>query len=320
MGVPVIRMKVRILTILKATLFGVVAFCLWQSLSNALGDFEKRSFPLHRLKCWWLAGAGLVYILGLLPMAWFWHRLLVRFGMSPPAAVTLSAYYSGHLGKYVPGKAAVIALRMGLIRSWIVNPGLVAISVFVETLTMMFVGALIALLMLATQFTDKVMLQALSFLLMIAAGLPTLPPVLNRLIGFFKGEHAANKLSQLEIRFLAGGWLAITAGWLMMGISFLLTLRGMSVPCSWSDLPRLVAAVCLAVVAGFLSLLPGGVGVREFVLNELMVSPYGEVVAILSAILLRVVWLLSEVLVSGILYLNALRFADASKIAPHHGE
>jgi uncharacterized membrane protein YbhN (UPF0104 family) len=36
------------------------------------------------------------------------------------------------------------------------------------------------------------------------------------------------------------------------------------------ELPRLVAAVALAVVAGFVSMLPGGLGVRDLALVQLL--------------------------------------------------
>ena len=50
------------------------------------------------------------------------------------------------------------------------------------------------------------------------------------------------------------------------------------------------------------NLLPGGLGVRELVLDELMVEPFGRVAAIVSAVLLRLVWLVTELIISGILY------------------
>ena len=64
----------------------------------------------------------------------------------------------------------------------------------------------------------------------------------------------------------------------------------------------MTASVCLAVVAGFLSLIPGGLGVRELVLDELMAEPFGRTVALVSAVLLRLVWLMTELAISGILY------------------
>ncbi|MCH2398715.1 MAG: hypothetical protein MK364_06385, partial [Pirellulales bacterium] len=64
----------------------------------------------------------------------------------------------------------------------------------------------------------------------------------------------------------------------------------------------LTATVGLALVAGFLSLLPGGIGVRELVVTTLLVPVYGELSAILSAVLMRITWLLAELIASVFLY------------------
>jgi len=78
-----------------------------------------------------------------------------------------------------------------------------------------------------------------------------------------------------------------------------------------ADLPRYIAGVALAVVAGFLLLvLPGGVGVREAFLAKLML-PYlaklgqesANSTAWASALLLRLVWTISELLISGVVLL-----------------
>jgi hypothetical protein len=47
--------------------------------------------------------------------------------------------------------------------------------------------------------------------------------------------------------------------------------------------------------------------VRDWILMTLLAPRYGAALAVLSAVLLRVVWLLSELVISGILYLDVLR-------------
>ncbi len=103
------------------------------------------------------------------------------------------------------------------------------------------------------------------------------------------------------------GWCANVIGWSIMGLSLWSVLRAIPVEslAPWYQLwPRLTASVSLAVVAGFLSLLPSGLGVRELILNELMKEPFGITVALVSVILLRLVWLLAELAVSAILYIG----------------
>jgi len=123
---------------------------------------------------------------------------------------------------------------------------------------------------------------------------------------------------------LALGWLAMSIGWVILGLSLWAVLRGMGVDqLIWNDqtmpldpvaqLPLYVASVSLAMVAGFLSLIPGGAAVREAVLAELLVPHFGEVTALVSALLLRLVWLASELLISGIMWISLWRRSGSAK-------
>src|SRR5262249_46383616 len=63
------------------------------------------------------------------------------------------------------------------------------------------------------------------------------------------------------------------------------------------------AAIGLAYVAGFLALvLPSGVGVREYVLLQLLASQGTEALVALAVLLLRVVWTAAELVTAGLLW------------------
>ena len=104
------------------------------------------------------------------------------------------------------------------------------------------------------------------------------------------------------------GWLLTGLGWAILGLSFWAVLRafGAAGDNPVEQLHLHTAAVALATVAGFVSFVPGGAVVREAVLTELMVPYLGDAVALVGAILLRLVWLVSELVISGILYLGIL--------------
>ena len=109
-------------------------------------------------------------------------------------------------------------------------------------------------------------------------------------------------------RVMLIGWVTELFGWSIIGFSLWAVLRSMPLETPldspWVLWPRLTASVSLSMVAGFLSLLPGGLGVREVVLDQLLKQPFGQIVAPLSAVLLRLVWMLTELVVSGILYIG----------------
>jgi uncharacterized membrane protein YbhN (UPF0104 family) len=93
----------------------------------------------------------------------------------------------------------------------------------------------------------------------------------------------------------------------MLGLSLWATLRAIGVDelDAVRDLPRLVAAVALAVVLGFISMLPGGLGVRDAALIKLLAESCGAANALVATVMIRLVWLVSELIACVILYVGA---------------
>ena len=96
-----------------------------------------------------------------------------------------------------------------------------------------------------------------------------------------------------------------------MGASLWATVRSIGVDDTnlWSHLPIYTATTALAVVLGFVSMLPAGVGVRDLVLMQLLapllseiVPNQGQALALVAAIMLRLVWLVAESLLAAVLY------------------
>ncbi|TVS12292.1 MAG: UPF0104 family protein [Planctomycetaceae bacterium] len=294
--------------LVRLTLLVLVTIGIWHTIGRAIEDLRAQEFELSQIRPGYLLAAGLCYLAGLLPCWWFWHRTLQAMGQRPTCRETLRAFYIGHLGKYVPGKALVVVLRTDLVRSPRVSTSVAATSVFVETLTMMGMGAFIAAALLAALFREHVWLIVLALGLMIAAVAPTLPPVfrgLVRLVGVRRVDPDIDAaLAGLDYRLMSLGWITVAAGWCLLGVSLWLVLQANGAPVTFTphDLALVTACVALAIVAGFLSLLPGGIGIREFVVMTLLAQPFGAGVAAISAILLRLVWLLGEVLLAGVLY------------------
>jgi uncharacterized membrane protein YbhN (UPF0104 family) len=56
-------------------------------------------------------------------------------------------------------------------------------------------------------------------------------------------------------------------------------------------------------------LLPGGLGVRELVMIPLLGTRYGTVTAVLAAVVIRLVWLITELLSTCIIYIHS-RISD----------
>lgn len=101
------------------------------------------------------------------------------------------------------------------------------------------------------------------------------------------------------------GWTAMAIAWLLMGGSLWATIRGISTAdLSWAtNWPDYSAVMAVALVAGFLSMIPAGFGVRDLLLVVLCARLFhiGEGPAAVATALLRIEWLLAELIISGIL-------------------
>jgi len=289
----------------------LVTWGIAKTVRQAQQEFAAHQFAWREVDLGWLCLAAVSYVAGLAPCWVFWHRTLWAMGQRPRWQESLRAHWIGHLGKYIPGKAMVVVLRTGLVYSERVNRTVAATSVFVETLTMMAVGAFVAAVCLLLT-NQNVLLMWLAVGMMVGSGAPTLPPIFRRLVRLLQVRRANPQIDEaiagVDYRLMAFGWSIISVGWVLMGVSLWATLQAIpGAGLSLREVPLLVATVGLAMVAGFVSLIPGGLGARDYVLMKLLAPHCGAHVALMSAVLLRVVWLLSEVVLSAILYVDLVR-------------
>jgi uncharacterized membrane protein YbhN (UPF0104 family) len=295
------------ITVLKLLIVALIAWFIRDTLLRAWQQIGEQTW---QWRPFWLLAAGGLYLLGLLPAGLYWFHVLKVLGQDAQVARTLRAYYIGHLGKYVPGKAMVVVVRAGLVRGHSVDTGAAAVSVFYETLTMMAVGAFLAAGFLAMRLREEGMLFWGAIGLMIISGLPIVPPIFCRLVKLGRaGKYdlaARTDLSRLGYGTLLLGLLCMSMSWIFMAASLWATFRAMGVAGLGllESGPEYIAAVSLSMVAGFLSLIPAGLGVRDLVLVEMLVRLFAvnDVTAIVAGALLRSIWLVSEMIISGILY------------------
>ena len=298
-----------LLVAVKLLIVAVIVWFIGRTIHGAMAQLGERSWNFAP---GWLVASGVLYLLGLLPEGLFWHRVLKALEQDVGFGETLRAYFIGHLGKYVPGKAMVIVLRTGLIHSHRVDTGLAVASVFLETLTMMSVGACIAASVLAVWFAENRLLLAAALGMIVLAGLPTLPPVFSRLARWAgvgrSNPAAAEKLAGIRYSTLAGGWVAMAVGWVLMGASLWAVLHAMGAAADLGQIHIYTATVAMAVVGGFASMIPGGLFAREAVLIGILGHQLGDAAtALIAAAVLRIVWLVAEVAISTILYIGGRR-------------
>jgi len=271
----------------------------------------------------WLALSGGVYVAGWLPSVWFWQQLMRSLGGRVRFADSARAYYCGHLGKYVPGKVTVLVIRAALIKDRGSPAGPAALTAAYETVVMMGVGLAVGVALLPMMFTETsthappvwsgrlIKLPFLAPILIVALGVLLLP-LLSRLLTQIAVRMASTKVNRegrsvrIGTKLLARGMLALVAGWSLHGLSLGLTLRAVTAaPLDLGQWPVWVAAVSLATSVGFVVIFaPGGLGVREELLMEVLrIQPdVGPQQAVAAAFLLRLVWLVAEIVAAVVLY------------------
>ncbi len=259
----------------------------------------KRGHPSLRNLNWTLiATASGLYALGLLPSAMLLRRAVISFGGRPRLSTVVTAQLLGHLGKYVPGKAMVLVLRGGVLARDGVRPMTSTISVFLETFMMMAVGAVVAAAA-TTGMPVPRWIMTTAIITALLAGVPTIPIVVRIVAARVTRVNRQTLESDINWSLFFAGWGWSLLSWMLIGASFtslVIALPSVEPHPSWINLyPIATAAISLAMVVGFASLLPGGAGVRELVVTTMLGIAIGTAQGLLAAIAARITFMVIEV-------------------------
>ncbi len=268
----------------------------------------------------WISAAVGLYLAGLSAFGLFFWRTLMAGATPTRAFPAIRAYLISHLGKYVPGKAMVVVMRAGLVVPHGARPATAAFATLYDTLVMMAAGGLVAGLGFAVGSGPSARVPVPLFggreveaplaVMSLGLGLAFLvvvwPAVFPRLAGLASAplrNVGPDALPRFSIALLAEGLAWSALGWVLLGLSQVAVIRGLTpagLPASTWVLA--IASVALATVAGFVvPISPGGLGVREWVLWTALASAIDRDLAVVAALVLRLAWVIGEVLAAAIL-------------------
>jgi len=295
----------------------VVALAIAWTARQGWIDLSNQPLAWHTFAWQWVLVAVALYMLGMAPSWLFWHLMLQRFGLSTTWQESFQAFYASQLGKYVPGKVMVIAIRTAMIcgkstqnllqdsqgsHLWIA----VSATAVMETLTFIAVGGAIGAISGAYFFAEQWWVVPLATLIAFTIALPISPPIFRILVRRLPlARNSTAKTLMLEKwnwgTYLAG-WLLMPLGWLLLGGSLFALFQCLPQEVvTSSDYPRALACVSLANVLGFVSLIPGGFGVREVIMYPILGERFTA--AIVLVVLYRLASLSAEILAAGIGFL-----------------
>ena len=257
---------------------------------------------LFNLRWTLIVAAGLVYSAGLAPGALVFQSALRCLGYRLNFDDVFAAQIEGHLGKYVPGKAMVVVIRAGRLHRTGLPLAIGSVGVFMETISMMAVGAAIGGCLVFFLPVPSWIAFA-GFGAGVVAMVPTVPFIL---------KHVVKRIGKVDADpswdFFFTAWCWQLTAWVLIGSAF--TLLVMSLPgvdfgavATSTVFAASTAAISLAMVVGFASLLPGGAGVRELTLTLILTPVVGVSQALLAAILARLVFIAVELMAAALIRL-----------------
>lgn len=291
-------------------LIAVVLYFLWRQTRGIFAEWNAhedlaKAFTTGR---WWLAAAVAIYIVGQCVLAHYWGRLLSEVRPRVSRFGAFRIFWVSALGKYVPSKALVIILRMKLTR----EPGRsgfwVGIASGYEAISLVVVGAMIALLGLGLLPAASVIYWLGAVAIGGVAVAMLQPGVLGRLSAAGKplaeGVTSRELIARLRRQFVRS-LPVLVVGWILVGVSTWAAAVSIGVECrTVADVAAMTSVTALATVLGFVAvIMPAGIGVREFVLLELLGAQFGAGPVLTLCLLARTIWTAADVGMAGLLYL-----------------
>ena len=137
------RTKRWIKPIVKAAIGILVLVAVASHVWGVWNDLQAKGGP-PRIEVLWVVAAVGCYLAGLTLFGLYFVRVMSVSSSPIGALAGWRAYLISHLGKYVPGKALVVVMRVGLVVPSGARAATAAFATVYETLVMMAAGGLVA--------------------------------------------------------------------------------------------------------------------------------------------------------------------------------
>ena len=238
---------------------------------GAWKEFEKN--PHLAIDWRWGAVAIAGFMGSMITSSVVWRWLAWKMGDRSPTVPLLGAYTFSQMGKYFPGKVALLLMRIDRAGRFGMTGVLTTLSTLLENAPYMVSGGLIAMVAIVKVageldarnriFVWVATVGAVVFLMAFCV-----PPVFYGLV-----NRLLRKMKRPEVRreeWLGAGTLALAVAgfvpcWICGGIALWGTTQTVC-PTGLAESWWFAGAYALSVIIGMASFLPGGAGVREAML------------------------------------------------------
>lgn len=231
---------------------------------------QVRGFPWHADSL--LLAASVVALVAVL--AWgvvVWSLVLRRFEHAPVRAGTLQRiWFLSNLARYIPGSVFQFVTAAQLSRQAGLSPAVLLTSLLVHTALSLLSAVVISAWTLTAGLFPALPALWIGLAVTAAAVLMVHPLLLNTVLALIP------RLLKKQVIRWNGSWGygmallgAAVLSWAMYGAAYALFVRALT-PIGAGAVPVLTGVNALSFVAGFLTPLPGGLGVREAAMTKLL--------------------------------------------------
>ena len=286
----------------------VVGFIGYEIYKNA-GKLRQEHFTVN---FGYIAASLAAFAAFMVQSSLVWNWLARRMGDRTPPIRAMGAYVYSQMGKYVPGKVALLLMRVERAKRAGMDPQICIVATLIENAMYMVSGGIIAVATLAFYAQDQLKskdkpLIFSALIIGLAAMCTVFHPrifysLVNRLLRKMNRPEVAPAL-QLRVPHLIAAVLGFIPCWLLGGLSLWCACRAIHFAAesqfhmpSIADFVTFPGAVALGVVSGMAFLTPGGVGTREVAMSLPILPIVGTSWAMLAVGLQRLVQIASEVL------------------------
>jgi glycosyltransferase 2 family protein len=269
----------------------VVVSRSWQAFIDSLDKIGVGGVALSLAAA--LVGAGCAYLQ--------WRSVLIGLGVHFGVLDGARVFFVSRLGKYLPGALAPIVMQMEAGRARGANRVTMLTANLVTVLVSFCVGVALAGLLLPFSVPAALhrfwwALVALPPLLVLAHP-RSLPFLLDRLLKALR-RTPLDAATTGSATMTAAGWSALS--WVALGTHLAVLVAAIGKP-SLALLGLCIGAMGLAISAGVLFLpSPAGAGMREIVLGYVLVAVLTSGQAVAVVIASRVIILLADLLMAGL--------------------
>jgi uncharacterized membrane protein YbhN (UPF0104 family) len=269
----------------------------WDEVSDAFSQVDAINLVLSLL-------------LGLAAMTsigWIWVAMIVARSHNVRHRNAMSWYFTGQLGKYVPGGIWPIVGRAELA----VRNGIPRLDAYASTgfsLVTTYAAAVVTIGIGAAVTTGHRMIAALIAIGLVAAYAAFSQPSLRAIIIRITSRISPSASSLTDPKRLARLTVVHVPAWILMSLSTSVTATAFGAKISIADMLFITSTSWLAgfVVVG----VPGGIGVREAVFTSLAGGIIGTPLAVSLALMSRVVFIAVDL--SGALISNVISRLNSS--------